>query len=227
MNDKCPNCDKKYKGLISSNRKLKKEYVDKINTISQKPQDGFCSNTDCIISVADDITIRLNGTAATLRTKIQPLFESMPIVTAQQPLRWNYKTLSIVSGQSVTGTGVFSEIGSSFVDFFGGQSTQFAKKLKDGEDICKNQLRANAAKLGANAIIATDIDYSEVGGAKGMLMVCMSGTAVYVDNLAEVYPEIEKKLTEFLALSKELEKVSDDLNFLTKIKSLSDKYLEA
>lgn len=112
MNDKCPNCDKKYKGLISQNRKLKKEYVDKINTISLKPKEGFCSNSDCIISVADDITIRLNGAAATLRTKIQPLFASMPIVTAQQPLRWNYKTLSIVSGQSVTGTGVFSEIGS-------------------------------------------------------------------------------------------------------------------
>ncbi|WAC39274.1 YbjQ family protein [Pedobacter sp. SL55] len=227
MNDKCPNCDKKYKGLISQNRKLKKEYVDKINTISLKPKEGFCSNSDCIISVADDITIRLNGAAATLRTKIQPLFASMPIVTAQQPLRWNYKTLSIVSGQSVTGTGVFSEIGSSFVDFFGGQSNQFAKKLKDGEDICKNQLRANAAKLGANAIIATDIDYSEVGGAKGMLMVCMSGTAVNVSNLAEVYPEIEKNLDEFLKLSKELEKIAEDLDFLTKIKSLSDKYLEA
>lgn len=227
MNDKCPNCDKKYKGLISQNRKLKKEYVDKINTISLKPKEGFCSNSDCIISVADDITIRLNGAAATLRTTIQPLFASMPIVTAQQPLRWNYKTLSIVSGQSVTGTGVFSEIGSSFVDFFGGQSNQFAKKLKDGEDICKNQLRANAAKLGANAIIATDIDYSEVGGAKGMLMVCMSGTAVNVSNLAEVYPEIEKNLDEFLKLSKELEKIAEDLDFLTKIKSLSDKYLEA
>lgn len=227
MNDKCPNCDKKYKGLLSSNRKLKKEYVDKINTISQKPKDGFCSSVDCIISVADDITIRLNGTAATLRIKIEPLFTSMPIVTAQHPLRWEYKTISIVSGQSVTGTGIFSEIGSSFVDFFGGQSNQFAKKLKDGEDICKNQLRINAAKLGANAIIATDIDYSEVGGAKGMLMVCMSGTAVYVSNLTEVYPEIEAELNEFLILSKELEKVSTDLNFLSNLKSLSDKYLEA
>ncbi|MNK04727.1 hypothetical protein D3C87_226000 [compost metagenome] len=227
MNDKCPNCDKKYKGLISQNRKLKKEYVDKINAISLKPKEGFCTNNDCIISVADDITIRLNGAAATLRTKIQPLFASMPIVTAQQPLRWDYKTLSIVSGQSVTGTGIFSEIGSSFVDFFGGQSTQFANKLKYGEDICKNQLRTYAAKLGANAIIATDIDYSEVGGVKGMLMVCMSGTAVHVNNLAEVYPEIEKSLGEFLNLSKELEKIAEDLDFLTKIKSLSDKYLEA
>ncbi|MGE6219553.1 heavy metal-binding domain-containing protein [Nubsella zeaxanthinifaciens] len=227
MNDKCPNCNKKYKGLITHNRKLKKEYVDEINKISQKPQEGFCSSTDCIISVADEITNRLNGTAAMLRTKIQPLFASMPIVTAQQPLKWDYKTLSIVSGQSVTGTGIFSEIGSSFVDFFGGQSNQFAKKLKDGEDFCKNQLRANAVKLGANAIIAADIDYSEVGGAKGMLMVCMSGTAVYVSNLAEVNPEIQKDLTEFLELSKELEKISDDINFVTKLKSLSDKYLES
>ena len=32
--------------------------------------------------------------------------------------------------------------------------------------------------MGGNAIIGTDIDYSEVGGGKGMLMVCMSGTAI-------------------------------------------------
>lgn len=227
MSDKCPNCDKKYKGLMSQNRKLKQEFVDRINKISLKPKDSFCSNSDCVTSVADEISIRLNGVAATLRPKIKPLFTSMPIVTTHSPLNWDYKTLAIVSGQSVTGTGVFSEIGASLVDFLGGQSNQFAKKLKDGEDICKNQLRVNAAKLGANAIIATDIDYSEVGGGKGMLMVCMSGTAVYVNNLEVVYPEIVKDLNEFLQTSKELENVMNNLEFLTKIKSTSDRYFEA
>lgn len=52
MSDKCPNCDKKCKGLMSQNRKLKQEFVDRINNISLKPKDSFCSNSDCIISVA-------------------------------------------------------------------------------------------------------------------------------------------------------------------------------
>jgi hypothetical protein len=37
--------------------------------------------------------------------------------------------------------------------------------------------------MGGNAIIAVDIDYSEMGGEKGMIMVCMSGTVVKLNNL--------------------------------------------
>jgi hypothetical protein len=40
--------------------------------------------------------------------------------------------------------------------------------------------------LGGNAVIATDIDYAEVGGVRAMLMVCMAGTAVRLNNLQEV-----------------------------------------
>ena len=45
-----------------------------------------------------------------------------------------------------------------------------------------NQLRAKALKIGANAVIATDIDYGEVGSLKGMLMVCAAGTAIKLEN---------------------------------------------
>jgi hypothetical protein len=31
-------------------------------------------------------------------------------------------------------------------------------------------------------VIAADIDYAEVGGGKGMLMVCMTGTSVLLRN---------------------------------------------
>lgn len=48
--------------------------------------------------------------------------------------------------------------------------------------MCFAQLRKQAIDLGGNAVIATDIDYSEVGGEKGMLMVCMGGTAVKLKN---------------------------------------------
>ncbi len=49
--------------------------------------------------------------------------------------------------------------------------------------MCLNILRKKAIELGANAIVAVDIDYAEVGGGKGMLMVCMAGTAIYVKNV--------------------------------------------
>ena len=37
-----------------------------------------------------------------------------------------------------------------------------------------------AQKLGANAVIGIDVDYEVLGADNGMLMVCVSGTAVKI-----------------------------------------------
>jgi len=68
----------------------------------------------------------------------------------------------------------------------GGQSSSLQNKLSEGEILCRNQLRYKALMLGCNAVIAADVDYAEVGGGKGMLMVCMAGTAVKLNNAADV-----------------------------------------
>ncbi|MBE5322140.1 heavy metal-binding domain-containing protein [Pedobacter sp. MR2016-19] len=47
--------------------------------------------------------------------------------------------------------------------------------------------------LGGNGIIATDVDYAEVGGAKAMVMVCMAGTAVKIKNQDTVFKGDSKK----------------------------------
>ena len=104
----------------------------------------------------------------------------------------------MVTGQSTTGTGVISEFTSSFTDFFGAQSGRYNQKLKAGENMCFSQLRLQALDLGGNAVIATDIDYSEIGGDKGMLMVCMAGTAIRLENvdiLEKETSEIIEKLS--------------------------------
>ena len=121
--------------------------------------------------------------------------------------------VGMVTGQSITGTGIISEIASSFTDLFGMQSGKFGNKIKEGENICKAQLRLAAAHLGACAVIATDIDYSEVGGGKGMLMVCMSGTAIKLNNLDVLDSEAAKKLSD-------LENISKTYNSLSIYKNL-------
>ncbi|WP_227607863.1 YbjQ family protein [Hymenobacter translucens] len=106
----------------------------------------------------------------------------IPILSLQAPASWRFTPLGLVTGQSVTGTGVFSEFASSWTDFFGAQSKSYNRKIQGGEEICKTQLRLACVEMGGNAILAADIDYAEVGGQKGMLMVCMTGTAVMLDN---------------------------------------------
>ena len=41
--------------------------------------------------------------------------------------------------------------------------------------------RAEAARLGANAVIGIDLDYEVLGDKNGMLMVTVCGTAVVLD----------------------------------------------
>lgn len=48
--------------------------------------------------------------------------------------------------------------------------------------MCFAQLRKQTLDIGGNAVIATDIDYSELGASKGMIMVCMAGTAIKLKN---------------------------------------------
>ena len=80
------------------------------------------------------------------------------------------------------GTGFFSEISSGISDLLGQQSAALSDKIRVGERSCFSQIRKEAIRCGANAILALDIDYNEMGGLKGMVMVCMTATAVNLKN---------------------------------------------
>lgn len=176
----CPSCGEKLKsGVFSSNNLIEnhdaailKEYKNIDKVLCQKC--GADELNECKALLAQEIN--------DLKNELNKNVGEILIISAQAPTNWIYEVVSLVSGQSVTGTGAVSEFTSSFTDFFGGQSGRFNKKLAAGEEICKAQLRAKCLDLGGNAIIATDIDYSEVGGDKGMLMVCMAGTVINLKN---------------------------------------------
>ncbi len=53
--------------------------------------------------------------------------------------------------------------------------------MREAKDIALTELQQNAAALGANAILAVDLDYETMGGSGSMLMVSASGTAVIIE----------------------------------------------
>jgi uncharacterized protein YbjQ (UPF0145 family) len=204
----CPNCGQSLKGgLLSSNALLDQWRVDLIKEYSFSAKDAYCSKCgkDQYLEAKDKLTQERKQ----LNSAIEKLIVEIPIVSIHSPLNWIYDVKGLVTGQSTTGTGVFSEFKSSFTDFFGAQSDSYNSKLRGGEDLCKIQLRAQALSMGANAIVAVDIDYSEVGGDKGMLMVCMTGTAISLKN----HEILGAKYVEAI---KELEKQSQRLGYLSK-----------
>jgi uncharacterized protein YbjQ (UPF0145 family) len=88
--------------------------------------------------------------------------------------------LGIVSGEAIMGTNIFKDFFASIRDIVGGRSAAYEQELRKAKAIAMNEMMAEAADLGANAVIGVDLDYEtiQVGSAGNMLMVSASGTAV-------------------------------------------------
>ncbi|MBM3601112.1 MAG: YbjQ family protein [Alphaproteobacteria bacterium] len=84
----------------------------------------------------------------------------------------------VVSGQAIFGANVFRDMFAGIRDFFGGRAGSYEKVLRDGRDQAIADMIEEARKLGANAIVGIDLDYSAVGNKGSMLLVTATGTAV-------------------------------------------------
>ena len=90
--------------------------------------------------------------------------------------------LGVINNNIVLGTNLFSDIGASFLDVFGGASNSYQNKLQSIYDSSIQNLKVKATNLGANAILGLSIDFDEIsGGNKSMLMISVSGTAVIIN----------------------------------------------
>lgn len=88
--------------------------------------------------------------------------------------------LGVVFGDAVLGVNVFKDFFASIRDVVGGRSGTYERELGNARDTAMAALTEQARALGADAIIGIDIDYEVLGADNGMLMVCVSGTAVSI-----------------------------------------------
>jgi uncharacterized protein YbjQ (UPF0145 family) len=84
--------------------------------------------------------------------------------------------LGIVSGDAIVGANVFRDLFARVRDIVGGRAGGYEKALRDAKEAAIADMVREAQALGANAILATDLDYETVGDS--MLMVSATGTAV-------------------------------------------------
>lgn len=204
--ERCPNCSTTLKkGLMKTNELLSKEKINFINDFHEEKKEGYCSV--CGKEKFEEASGILNKEYNSVNSFIRKNIKNIPVISIHTPLNWDYVVLGIVTGQTTTGTGVVAEFTSSFTDFFGKQSGAYNKKLAQGEILAMAQLRAKTIELGGNAIIAADLDYSEVGSVKGMLMVCATGTAIKLKNVNVLGEKV-------LSAMNELNKNIDRLEFL-------------
>ncbi|MGE5545688.1 MAG: YbjQ family protein [Solirubrobacterales bacterium] len=87
--------------------------------------------------------------------------------------------LGIVSGDAVLGSNIFRDMFASVRDIVGGRTAGYEKVLQDGKDAALAEMTERARALGADAVVAVDLDYEVIGGdSRTLLMVCANGTAV-------------------------------------------------
>lgn len=84
----------------------------------------------------------------------------------------------IVSGETIIGANVFKDFFAGIRDIVGGRAGSYESVLRQAKDTALQEMSDNAASMGANAVIAVDLDYETVGGSGSMLMVTAAGTAV-------------------------------------------------
>lgn len=94
------------------------------------------------------------------------------------------KVIDVISAECVFGMSIFKDFFTGLTDFFGGRSETSQKVLKEARQLCIKELKTEAHRVGANAVIGVSLDYSEFSGqGKSMLFLVASGTAVVLEKI--------------------------------------------
>ena len=87
----------------------------------------------------------------------------------------------LVTGEAILGANVFRDLFAGIRDIVGGRSGAYEKELRLARETAVAEMTSAAVEAGANAVVGVDLDYEVLGQNNGMLMVCVSGTAVIVE----------------------------------------------
>ena len=88
--------------------------------------------------------------------------------------------LGIVTGEVIVGANLFRDLFANIRDIVGGRSGSYERILADARNQAIEELQAECAARGGNAVVGVDLDYEVIGDTGSMLMVSASGTAVKI-----------------------------------------------
>ncbi|WP_426791833.1 YbjQ family protein [Sphingobacterium sp. WOUb80] len=76
-----------------------------------------------------------------------------------------------IAANVVIGTNIFSDIGASYVDFFGGPSTSYEKKMQEMYKRVTETLKQRAQAIRADDIIGLSVDIDEILGCNTQFLM--------------------------------------------------------
>lgn len=118
-------------------------------------------------------------TESSVRSKMEEAAERVMLTTETSHNLPVADRLDIVSAEVVIGMHVFKDLAAAVRDTFGGRSAATQNGLRDARRTALNELRIEAAMLGADAVVGVTLTSNELSAqGKAMLMVVATGTAV-------------------------------------------------
>jgi uncharacterized protein YbjQ (UPF0145 family) len=102
------------------------------------------------------------------------------VTTPGVPGKEIVEVYGMVSGEAILGANIFKDLFASVRDIVGGRSAAYEQELRKAKEIAIQEMENEASALGANAVVAMDLDYEslQIGQGGNMLMVSANGTAV-------------------------------------------------
>lgn len=87
-----------------------------------------------------------------------------------------------MSAECAYGLNVFKDILVGLRNIAGGRTATLQRTMRESRETVINELKSEAHRIGANAVIAVDIDYTQIGdGGWNMVLVVATGTAVVIE----------------------------------------------
>ena len=92
------------------------------------------------------------------------------------------KYLGVVSAECAYGMNMFKDMFANVRNLVGGRSAAVEDTMRVSRETVLLELKREAHAKGANAVIALDVDYTQLGsGGNMMVLVSASGTAVVIE----------------------------------------------
>ena len=86
--------------------------------------------------------------------------------------------IEIVTAECAFGMNIFKDLFADVRNIVGGRSEAVQKTMRDARRTALYELKREAYRVGANAVVGVDLDYVELSAHSTMIMLVASGTAV-------------------------------------------------
>jgi len=109
-------------------------------------------------------------------------FENIILTTESTSDLKILRRIEIITAECAFGMHVFKDLFAGIRDIVGGRSEAVENTMRDARRTALFELRKEAYRVGANAVVGVSLNYVELGGhGSNMILLVSSGTAVELE----------------------------------------------